>query len=95
MSEEEEEQEEEKENEVLKEENEVVKEENGLEEKGKVEVVSPEPKEKSLIERIYEENRVSYLPATLGEKRETPKGNACCNLRKRGGQPNTQLCGNH
>ena len=50
---EEEEQQEEKENEVLK-------EENGTEEKDEVEVVSPEPKEKSLIERIYEENRVSY-----------------------------------
>ena len=70
MSEEEEEQEQEekKENEVLKEENEVVKEENGVEEKGKVEVVSPEPKEKSLIERIYEENRVSYSPATPRRK---------------------------
>ena len=53
LSEEEEQQEEENGNEVLK-------EENGTEEKDEAEVVSPEPKEKSLIERIYEENRVSY-----------------------------------
>jgi hypothetical protein len=42
-------------------ENESVKQENGIEEKNDVEEVPepPEPKEKTLIERIYEENRVS------------------------------------
>ena len=41
-------------------ENESVKQENGIEEKNEAEVPEPpEPKEKTLIERIYEENRVS------------------------------------
>ena len=42
-------------------ENESVKQENGIEEKNEVVVPEPpEPKEKTLIERIYEENRVSF-----------------------------------
>jgi hypothetical protein len=40
-------------------ENEKVKQENGIEEKSEMEVIPSEPKEKTLIERIYEENRVS------------------------------------
>ena len=39
-------------------ESESVKQENGIEEENKVEVIPPEPKEKTLIEKIYEENRV-------------------------------------